>query len=88
LHAPAAFTEDGETLQRCVFHLLCLLWLRGELGEALNPWNEMENRFIFHILHFSFADEELSHRIHFCDFGGRGRKNHLSSMKGTQFELA
>ena len=50
----------------------CMLWmvkctkrdftstLVGESDTALNVWNEMENRYIFHLLHFCFADREFS----------------------------
>ena len=53
----AAFTGDDETQQRYGFHLLCLLWLHGECDTALNMWNEMENRYIFHLLRRNYGRE-------------------------------
>jgi hypothetical protein len=35
------------------------LWLHGECDAALNVLNEMENRYIFHLLHFDFGDREF-----------------------------
>ena len=32
-----------------------LLSLHGERNAALNMWNEMENRYIFHFLQYDFA---------------------------------
>ena len=36
-----------------------LLWLHGECDAALNVWNEIENQYIFHLLHFGFDDREF-----------------------------